>query len=128
MSEPVSQIPNTPPENNPYMTPPPGAQHQPPQARYNQGDETGGVIPYKNPCALIAYYLGLFSLFPLLGFFLAVPAFVLGIMGLRARKANPVIKGSVHAWIGIVMGGLFSIIWGLMIVAFIMAMVARPMA
>jgi len=33
------------------------------------GDNTGGLIPYKNPKALIAYYLGIFSLFPLLGLF-----------------------------------------------------------
>ena len=32
-----------------------------------QGDATGGVIPYKNAPALVAYYLGLFSIFPVLG-------------------------------------------------------------
>jgi hypothetical protein len=31
---------------------------------------------------------------------------VLGFMGLADRKRNPVIKGSVHAWIGIILGGL----------------------
>ncbi len=77
-----------------------------------QGDSTGGVIPYKNPPALAAYYLGLFSLFPLLGLFLAIPAFIFGIMGLRKRRQNPAVKGSIHAWIGIVMGGLFTVIWG----------------
>lgn len=81
-------------------------------ATENQGDNTGGMIPYKNPYALIAYYLGIFSLFPVIGLILAIPAFVLGIMGLQARKRNPVIKGSVHAWIGIVMGGLMTLIWG----------------
>jgi hypothetical protein len=35
-----------------------------------EGDATGGIIPYKNPSALIAYYCGLFSLFPILGVFL----------------------------------------------------------
>jgi len=49
----------------------------------NEGDATGGVIPYKNMPALLAYYLGLFSLFPCIGLFLAIPAFVLGIMGLQ---------------------------------------------
>ena len=33
-------------------------------------------------------------------------AFVLGIFGLRARKRKPAVKGSVHAWIGIILGGL----------------------
>ncbi len=92
----------------------------------SEGDSTGGVIPYKNPAALIAYYLGLFSLFPVLGFFLAVPAFILGIKGLQARKQNPAIKGSVHAWIGIVMGGLLTVVWGLLGIGIIFALMARP--
>jgi hypothetical protein len=71
-----------------------------------QGDATGGVIPYKNPQALTAYYLGIFSIFPVLGFFLGCAAVPLGIIGLKKRKQNPVIKGSVHAWIGILGGGL----------------------
>ncbi len=91
--------------------------NEPPIASYpsshaQEGDATGGVIPYKNPSALAAYYLGLFSLLPCIGLLFAIPAFILGIMGLKARKRNPAIKGSVHAWIGIVMGGLMSIIWG----------------
>lgn len=95
------------------------------QALGPQGDATGGLIPYKNPCALVAYYLGLFSLFPLLGFFLAVPALILGVIGLRKRKLQPEIKGAAHAWIGIVMGGLFTLIWGavfaLIIIVLVMA-------
>lgn len=75
-------------------------------------DNTGGLIPYKNPQALIAYYLGIFSLVPILGLLLAVPAVVLGILGLRARNRKPAIKGSVHAWIGIVMGVLMTLLWG----------------
>lgn len=88
------------------------------------GDSTGGVIPYKNPHALIAYYLGLFSLFPCLGFFLGVAALILGVIGLRKRAENPVIKGSVHAWIGIVMGGICACIWGVMIIGGIIAFIA----
>lgn len=76
-------------------------------------DQASWVIPYKNPAALIAYYLGLFSFIPLIGLLLAIPAVVLGIMGLRARKRNPEVKGSIHAWIGIAVGGLFAVIWGL---------------
>lgn len=95
---------------NPYRATP---QFDQPQVQYpsNEGDSTGGLIPYKNPHALIAYYLGLFSLFPCLGLLLAIPAFILGIMGLQRVKKNPVIRGSVHAWIGIVMGGLMTVVW-----------------
>ena len=107
---------------DPYAPPKsPGA--IPPQI--TEGDATGGIIPYKNPPALIAYYLGLFSMFPCIGFFLAVPAFILGIIGLQKRRHNPVVRGSVHAWIGIVMGGLFAIIWGAVIVTIVIGMVGR---
>jgi len=90
-----------------------------------EGDGTGGLIPYKNPSALIAYYCGLFSLLPVLGFFLGAAGLILGIKGLRARSRNPAIKGSVHAWIGIIMGGLFMLIWGGLIVIFIIAAITH---
>jgi hypothetical protein len=45
---------------------------------YNDGgDGTGGLIPYKNPKALLAYYFGVFSLIPVLGIPLGITAFVL---------------------------------------------------
>lgn len=65
------------------------------------------LIPYKNPQALIAYYLGVFSLIPFFGILLGIAAFVLGILGLRFRRRNPTAGGAVHAWIGIIVGGLF---------------------
>jgi hypothetical protein len=77
----------------------------------NEGDKTGGIIPYKNMPALLAYYLGLASLIPIFGFVLGVAAFILGVIGLRNRAKNPVIKGSIHAWIGILLGGLMAVVW-----------------
>lgn len=91
----------------------------------NQGDATGGLIPYKNPKALVAYYLGIFSFIPLLGIPLGLAAFVLGILGLRDRKRNPIIKGSVHAWIGIVVGGGFGLLYTAAVVMAIMAAAAN---
>ena len=82
------------------------------------------MIPYKNPKALVAYYLGILSGLPFIGFPLGIAAFILGIMGLKARKRNPVIKGSAHAWIGIGCGGLFTLFWGLIIVVAIIGLVA----
>lgn len=99
---PVTQVPGvilpSPPATpvSPPPLPPPGAAPA--------GDGTGGLIPYKNPKALTAYYLGIFGLFPLIGFLLAIPAVILGILGLQARKQNPLIKGAVHAWVGIILG------------------------
>ena len=86
-----------------------------------QGDATGGVIPYKNPQALIAYYLGIASGIPIIGLPFGIAAFVLGILGLRARNRNPVIKGSIHAGIGIGCGCFFSILWIVAIVGMIAA-------
>jgi hypothetical protein len=68
------------------------------------GDGTGGIIPYRNMPALLAYYFGIFSV--LFGPLSGVPAVVLGIVGLQKRKQEPHVKGSVHAWIGIGCGAL----------------------
>jgi hypothetical protein len=84
---------------------------QPPEVRSSvgmseQGDATGGIIPYKNPHALIAYYCGVFSLIPCLGLILGPTAVILGVSGLRKRTKNPLVRGQVHACIGIVLGSL----------------------
>ena len=92
---------------NPYQQPS-GSSFQTGQ-QGQQGDATGGVIPYKNPMALIGYYLGFGSLLPLIGIVFTIPAIILGFIGLSRYKQNPVIKGKVHAWIAIIFGflGLF---------------------
>ena len=76
-----------------------------------ESDATGGLIPYKNPPALVAYYTGIFSLLPCIGIGFAIPAVVCGIIGLRNKSANPAVKGSVHAWIGITLGTIFGLLW-----------------
>ncbi len=115
---------NTDPEN-PYRVGSQVPEQGPPPVYADPDtDTTGGVIPYKNPHALIAYYLGLFSLLPCIGLVLAIPALILGIVGLRNRNRNPKIRGSVHAWIGIVMGGLMTLIWTLAIAAMVIGTMA----
>ena len=84
-----------------FLVPPPLAAPQ----QKSSGINT--LIPYKNPKALTAYYLGIFSLIPFFGILLGIAAFVLGILGLRFRRRNPTVGGAVHAWIGIIVGGLF---------------------
>lgn len=69
-----------------------------------------GIIPYKNPPALMAYYFGVFALAPCLGLFLGPAAFVSGIIGLKRARLHPEQKGKVHAWIGIVLGLLCSLV------------------
>jgi hypothetical protein len=89
-----------------------------------RGDATGGIIPYKNPHALTAYYLGLFSIIPVLGFFMGIAAVILGTSGLKQRNKRPIIRGSVHAWIGIVCGGI-AVLVHLLIIAMMVISVVR---
>ncbi len=87
-----------------------------------RGDATGGLIPYKNPPALTAYYVGICAwiglLVPPLGVIVGVVAVVLGIKGLRLRAREPEVKGSIHAWVGILSGGLVALL-GLVITVII---------
>jgi hypothetical protein len=91
-----------------------------------QGDSTGGLIPYKNPPALIAYYCGIFSIAACIPFLFPLPivALVLGIKGLRKAKAEPHVKGQVHAWIGSVCGAIFGLIGIVSTVGAIAAIIA----
>jgi len=69
-------------------------------------DGIATIIPYKNPQALTAYYLAVFSLIPVLGMILGPAALILGLKGLKVAKEHPELKGTAHAWVGIIGGGL----------------------
>jgi hypothetical protein len=101
----------------------------PPVAGSNKSGADDGltaIIPYKNPQALIAYYLGIFSFIPFIGFFLGVAAFILGLRGLKFANTHPGTKGRVHAWIGIVLGGIFGLLYLILILALTFGSVMRP--
>lgn len=92
---------NTSPDDpyaQPRHTPPPMPERSPGR------DGTGGVIPYNNGPALASYYCGIASMLPILGLIIGIPAFVLGLKGLKRYKKFPEVKGRVHAWIGIILG------------------------
>ena len=76
-----------------------------------------GLIPYKNPPALIGYYVSIFSCFPILGLLLGPAAIVLGIVGIRRRSADPKRRGLAHAWIAISFGVIGTCISLLMVAA-----------
>jgi len=69
------------------------------------GDATGGIIPYKNPPALVGYYFGIASLIPVVGLVTGPIALVLGIIGLVRRAKQPAIRGAAHAWVAMIVGG-----------------------
>ena len=77
----------------------------------NQNDPISTLVPYKNSKALLAYYMGLFAIFPAVGLILGILAVIFGAQGLRAFRENPEVKGKVHAGIGIgcgLFGALFN--------------------
>ena len=102
-----------------------GSPVPPPRAAPAPAADSGlnKLIPYRNSLALAAYYCGIFSLIPCLGLVLGVVALVLGVMGWRKYCAQPACGGSVHAWVGIVLGGLCAL--GNMVAIVIMAAAAR---
>ena len=69
-------------------------------------ESLSGLIPTKNPRALLGYYLGVFSLIPCFGYPMAIAALILGFLGLKAVRENPALPGKAHAWVAIVLGGL----------------------
>lgn len=81
------------------------------------------IIPYKNAAALTAYYLGIFSI--VCGLALGVPALILGIIGLKHAERHPEAQGKVHAWVGIVLGSLTTLIT-LAVIAFLAFVAAQP--
>jgi len=95
----------------------------PPQIpKPSAGDEAvATVIPYRNPMALAAYYMGLFSIIPFLGIFLGAGGFICGILGLRHAAKNEGSHGRAHAAIGIGCGGLFFIIWTVFAIGMLVA-------
>lgn len=104
-------------------------QRQVPPVRPTATTKSGGglntIIPYKNVRALVAYYLGVFSVIPLVGIPLGLVAFALGISALGFRKKNPQAGGVVHAWIGILAGGFFGFGWLALTIWFFVAVIAR---
>lgn len=92
------------PPSAPPITPPWPSPAPPPD------DGVATLIPYRNPHALIGYYTSIGSLLPLLGAIAGPVAIVLGIIGLQKRKADPRKKGSVHAWIAIILGSIGTLI------------------
>lgn len=112
---PVSTVehhaPPQPFSDNPYASPAPVPQtfgdtsSGQPQPASEEMIET--LIPVKNQSALAAYYLGLFSLFPVLGLPLAIAAVILGRKGLAKVRSQPEVRGTAHAWVGLICGTLF---------------------
>ena len=114
---------------NPYAAPtagldlPPGIQ---PAAPDGDDGPVSAIIPYKNPSALIAYYLGLFSCcpVPVLGLAMGIVSIVLAVKGFKAAKLNPKAHGTAHAWIGLICGSVGVLIGLVMVAATVAGIIA----
>lgn len=80
-------------------------------------------IPYKNGPALTAYYLAIFSL--ICGALLGIPALILGIKGLKIAKERPEAKGAAHAWTGVILGSLTTLVSLIVVAAVLIAMASN---
>jgi hypothetical protein len=74
-------------------------------------DPVEGLIPYRNPRALTAYYCAVFGLIPCAGPILGPLALGLGIVGLRHSRRNPSAGGAGHAYVGIILGAIDTVLW-----------------
>src|SRR5262245_16655872 len=81
--------------------------------RERSPDAVEGLIPYRNPKALIGYYVGVFSLIPCAGLVLGPLALIFGLLGLSYRRAQPTAGGTAHAIVAIVLGAVTTLgNWG----------------
>jgi hypothetical protein len=82
-----------------------------PQTQFVVTDDAtlGGLIPYKNVKAMVAYYLGMFAILPGIGIPMGIAALILGVQGLKFAGLHPEARGKVHAWIGIILGGFWAV-------------------
>lgn len=70
------------------------------------------LFPHRNPLAVAAYYLGIFSLIPYVGIALGPVAILLGLAGLAKVRKEPATRGLGHAITGIVAGAAGLVVWG----------------
>jgi hypothetical protein len=119
----ASPPPQPPPQPRVYSS---SAAQQRPVPGYGYGGaaarkESPGLIPYHNKPALFGYYFSVFSLIPCFGLPLGVTAIVLGMIGLRKHREDPSIKGKGHALTALILGGLTTLAWGVLLVLAIYA-------
>ena len=75
--------------------------------------------------AIMAGYLALFGVLPLVGLPFSIGALVCGVLAIKAIKKDPDLSGSGRAWFGILLGGLMTLISLVLLVVLIFAVIAN---
>jgi hypothetical protein len=91
-----------------------------------QGEQDVTHDPRENSRAWMAYCLGVISVVPPFGALVGIPALILGILGLRFLRRNPEVGGRFHAWMGIILGGVFGLGYWVLIALVIIEGVVHP--
>jgi hypothetical protein len=94
---------------------------------YSDDGGLATLIPHRNPKALAGYYVGFFSLIPILGLILAPVAIVLCILGIRHGSRNPKVKGTIHAVVGLILAILSLLVVHPLLVGLVYWQLTRPM-
>lgn len=80
-----------------------------PSTDFSSDPTTRWLVPVGRPASAIAAgYLGLLSPIPFVGPF----ALIVGVVALRILKKHPEATGAGRAWFGVVMGALFTLLYG----------------
>jgi hypothetical protein len=84
------------------------------------------LLPVGRPISAIAAgYLAMFSVVPIFGLVAAIPALICGLSALKEIKRDPSLRGKGRAWFGIIAGGLFTVLWGLLAIVMAIGLAAE---
>ena len=98
--------------------------------RQNSGSDASSLdrmlTPVGRPAsAILAGYLALFGILPLIGLPFSILALVCGLLALKAIKKDPDLSGSGRAWFGIILGSLMTLISLLFLVFMVFAAISK---
>lgn len=80
------------------------------------------MVPFGRPVsAIVAGYLGLFSLLPIFG----IIAIIVSLVAFRTLKRNPHLHGRGRAWFGLIMGIVTTVLYAIPITIALVELVAR---
>lgn len=80
------------------------------------------LMPVGRPISAIAAgYLGLLAMFPLVGILFGFLGVIFGILALKAISEDPELSGKGRAWFGIISGGIFCLLWIMVLIAIVAA-------